>query len=1006
MNNFGKIDIKIATNELLEVSEQINNLLLQFVGKMETLPSYILYNILNEGKGLLKSTGNDKVVASYTSAMAVVVDAKSYSEQHIKLREITVPLTGIEKRWLNVPYYQKKPKTITKFTSDFLTSPLLQSIIFDGNVIPSVVERIHTTESDDALNALSRLILNFVKMANKEGIVALTRQNLLDGIDSILMRCQSSEGLIDAITSLQITHNIGKKIPQGMFFNWEKEFSDYHFESVLTELAVGNQNRGIAREKIKVHTPWYQRELDVQCEVDGAEELNFEDSASDGKSSEHSLMVDDEKAEGQDKSKEEKEEEKEEEKGKKSKLSKKNEGSKKKNKGKSNTKVGGKNADEKSDGEKRKKMDQQNVQIDLKTSSDSDLAEISSSASASMSSSTATQKEGKKPFLPFSVRVKAAFALINNKHEFRSIKPISNVISVLMEGIILPEGAEEEYLKRKKESSRGDVAGDEGKEDDLEANEDVIVIPIGKIDIFQIRECLMRIFMLTKEFYYSKKRQPMNIAQLKAIIPLLMRLNNFPDHLFFNLSSRCIENICSLYPNETKQLYCSSFESKLLEELDAVEAEMNKVSESINISKNEKEAKKEEVMNVSLEPVPWYQREKEFDAHKYLPYEYTKKPLLSKFESASEYELVYDLKKDQLTLERNKLSNYLTFSIGEEISRRGYNNSQKKFTCTTPLYHYSFHALHLYHLLKCLGAICKSEIKYCDEIVIRPFFERLVNRMSHPFPLIAPVSVIVLEAEAFQPQSLESVQISIDSFVMQFLTGVSKELPFVCKMGFIHTLFEWLAGGRDADSQALFYAVQYIRENSIVYMNIARETRIEVAKPFNEGVTARNNHVFTKGASIFRSAEIPQLDLVSLLDPVVCFQGLDDVYSYDYSAKKYNPIPLVNFDEDAEELEKGVDFGVYLLRSIEDEIEESGIRDIIEGNLQKDDIQLFWLCPGYLAQKKRNHVHGSVIRRSDMLNYLPHVQVETPPSDPFSPSGLTIQRSDYRFHRMYVNMVR
>ncbi|KAH7816188.1 uncharacterized protein MONOS_12736 [Monocercomonoides exilis] len=970
---------KFKADELKVISKKINDLLSLFVGKMENVPSYILYNILQEGEKVLFKTDSDEVTISFASAIIKITDSKSYSKAHRKSKGIEVPLTGQEKRNMTGYYGQILPKTKTCLVSDFATSPLLQNIMFKGNIASAAVERILATESDEVLSVLSKLILNFVKMADVEGIATLTRQNVFDGIDSILIRCQNIEGLTDAITSLQLAHNVGKAIPPKIFPNWMTDFDNYQFEADLAEIAVGNKHRGMAKKKRTGRKSGHEHFVDVQCEIDntkglydGCAAVEHEDEKQERKESKAD-------EDGCKKNEEQKEIEEESRKMKNSEREKKEtrNTSKEKNKSEEKTKqrmrrrAMNENEIETENLQKRK----QGIGKDLHLHS-----EFPASTYDDIS---------KKPFLPFSVRLKATLALLRLRFCYNKFQPLKNIVQVLMEGITLPEDAEAEYLKRKKQRASDGAVRGESEDNEFSDEGDFLELMNGKLNVFQIRYCILCIDRLSQYLRPSelltrpKNHDDLSDNQFKALIDLLIRLNKFPDHLFFLLSSHCIEALSLSCPKRVKQLYLSTFESQPMEELDDIEEDMEKIMETYTKKVKERGIQKEETIIISTKfRNSYYDLPFDLKTNHFAPFHRVKKPLVENFETPAEYRFYCNTCASLYKFENRKnLECYTrTFTAQNIDDRFDYGNQDS--SVTVHLFHCSPTALHFNHTIKCLGALCSSNTSICDDIVIRPFFERLMNRMSHPFPFMAPISVLNLDCDAFQQQTLESIQLAIDIFVINVMANIARELPFVFEMGFVRILFEWLINGRDSNRKLVLYPIQMIREACIAFLNISREIRINEVIPYNESVVARNKVLDKEDNKNYDAPMLAPIQTVSLLEINMCYQGYNFEKNYDTVTGKHLQMQLECFDEDVEELTKGEDVGICLLRLIDDTIEEIGIRDIVEATPQANSIQLFWLCSGSLPKKDRIITpYESETSAEEEIKRLPFVAFEPKPSD-------------------------
>ncbi|KAH7829996.1 uncharacterized protein MONOS_463 [Monocercomonoides exilis] len=427
---------------------------------------------------------------------------------------------------------------------------------------------------------------------------------------------------------------------------------------------------------------------------------------------------------------------------------------------------------------------------------------------------------------------------------------------------------------------------------------------------------------------------------------------------------------------------------QLMEDLDKVEEEMKKVTAKDEESKKERE--EEEYMIVCTSNTSNLQNEEQNFDKEYLPFNRVKMPLFTKYETATEYEFDYNLKKRLHFHETDKFLYHLLNMLHhyDPSNNFDYEPIEGKDKITVPLYHYSFAALSFNHTLKCISAIYPPEDLDCEEIVVCPYFQRLVNRMKHPFPLQSPVGILNLKCDAFQIQTLESVQQVIDVFVLHMLTNVGKELSFIFEMGYVNVLFEWLVNGRDTDPQLLFYAVQEIREKCIIFIDAARKMRIKEGTEYNEMLISVNESAEDKNAGHWQLARSIDFQLTSMVETDVCFDHEPRLLKYEYQVPKKCQLQLINLDEDKEELLKGENVGAHLLRMVDDIIEEKGIRDLVEATPQTREIQLFWFCSGTLPKTFR--VYLGLFKDCDKISFLcklPSVSFELPPVDLFSSSS-------------------
>eukprot|EP00770_Monocercomonoides_exilis_P001314 MONOS_1304.1-p1 / transcript=MONOS_1304.1 / gene=MONOS_1304 / organism=Monocercomonoides_exilis_PA203 / gene_product=unspecified product / transcript_product=unspecified product / location=Mono_scaffold00022:117434-120171(+) / protein_length=850 / sequence_SO=supercontig / SO=protein_coding / is_pseudo=false len=822
-------------------------------------------------------------------------------------------------------------------------------------------------------------------MADEKGIATMTGHHLLDGIDSILIRCRSNDGLLDAIAALRITHCIGSKISQGIFQNWRKECQKHCFETILVEIALGNRNRGIAREKIYAHFHSYQIPVNFLYKTEGFEGLYDEFSLTVAEEQHIRREIFEDSDDREVNEEEDDKNEKFETKQKKRKEKITNDGAEAKPKQKSKAKVKskaiselktGKSTNETSDKIKRK-QGTETIAKNTSTSMPSSLA------SPSVSASTATyvhNDASDKIAISFNIFIQSILAILDSGAYYGMFLPMKRLINTLIIGLRLPEDAETEYLKRKKETFQEEVVGDKANnEGSYCIMENAIRLMKGKIDILQIRQCLFCLDSLITHNLYNCKNFKISDINLKDLIDMLMRLNNFPDGLLFNLSSHCIEAICVMYQSEMKQLFLSAYERQMMEDLKVVEEEMKQIEEADHKAKG-KENKKDDLMKISSRIAHQKSSNLSSSNWTHIPFNYSRMPSITEYDSTSEYEFQCRERTGEHLVEKRKCLQEISDEFRPQNIIFGCGLGADDTFITIPMFHYSLAALHFNHSLNCIAAMNNIKNDNCDEIVLKPYFEKLINRMAHPFPLIAPISVGTLYRDAYQQQSLESVQSSIDLFVLKTMTKTVKELQFVFKMGFADILFKWLPDGKDSNKVALFVAIQMIRENCIAFMDISRRNRIKEAVPYNENVMEVNNFFGNYETELVLDPEFAKVSVVSKAEIKMCYECFQSNDWIDLTAHNFQQLKLADFTEDAEELSKGDDIGAYLLRLIDDAVEENGIRDLVEATVQHNAIQLFWMCSGSLPSADRlESVDIFKEYDFDQITLLPLVEFEMPP---------------------------
>ncbi|KAH7824828.1 uncharacterized protein MONOS_9585 [Monocercomonoides exilis] len=932
-------DLRTDSKEALE-------LLKKFFGKMETVPSEILNDLLEYGSRILK-VGEDEVIRTYGMVLEMLTNPFSYSKGFHELKEVAIEQKADNSERQISGKENAASEKVTQ--SDFLASPLLKQIVIKCSLIPAVVESIHASENDETLSVLSKFLLNVVRMNDSSEAIRLVGQRVLDGLDDILIRCQNADGLSDAIDALCLMYRSVLKNGCRTNYNFMDAFKSYGFRGVLMEIIVGNRKRGIVKEVESKKMTRYNLynilenvviEKEEKEDVEGIEEENKETKLKAKKPKKGTKSA--ERTGNNSKTRIGKSEKK---------LPAKQESSTKR---KQLKKKEGKDGENKNFG--------QNSASTSTSSSSSSLESDMMSSSLSDSSSNDFVLQN-LDLIPVSVRLKAVFALYDLRCNKTPAFQVKSILCVLVDSLELKEGEEEEYertkqkelaaAKESKEEKEGkeekeEKEGKEEKEKEKEnEGDDEQYLMYAKVDFTEcdyqrkyqrIREVLVfMIHFLNNNLPNLEKPLPESIV-IKAAAAFT-RLIKFPHRAFEHYSWICLSDL-SNHSDALCRRLAPMFESDLQTELDCIEQEMEDAVKR-DAEKGEKEYKG------CTNPNMFARSPCKFRIAQFFP-----KPRLSDYTSYAEFERACEKYRISYYYDSYEFTMSLSESVGANFILHLISSYPSFFT---PLkYHISLSSQRFHYICSFLAINTLNVPDLADKIVLDSIFHRLMEKIANPFPLAAPITITGLRSGILIPRSLESAQINAEFLVVAVLTSVVKELPYVFEMGYVSRLLEWMASKGAALDKMLLMAIKVLHEKCVAFSLSSRLNRLEMIGPINDALAKRNAFIEEHMDNPWGAPNAPSWDNISQLDDVIC---LPPDLSNANSRRRTKPkiVPLVSMDEEIAEVEKEDDTGTHLLWLLDDAIEESGIRDVVEAAMAHGNLQLFWMLPRVTPKLSKNH---------------------------------------------------
>ncbi|KAH7829404.1 uncharacterized protein MONOS_744 [Monocercomonoides exilis] len=136
--------------------------------------------------------------------------------------------------------------------------------------------------------------------------------------------------------------------------------------------------------------------------------------------------------------------------------------------------------------------------------------------------------------------------------------------------------------------------------------------------------------------------------------------------------------------------------------------------------------------------------------------------------------------------------------------------------------------------------------------------------------------------------------------------------------------------------------VKMLREKCTAFTLSSRTNRLEIVGPFNEALAERNAFLKEHKDQPWRAPQMPIWENISDLDNIICLPPELCTYgNFGYSQTQCHS--SVNMDEEIPEIEKEDDTGTHLLGILDDIIEESGLRDLVEAIMLRQTLPLYLL---------------------------------------------------------------
>eukprot|EP00770_Monocercomonoides_exilis_P007942 MONOS_7900.1-p1 / transcript=MONOS_7900.1 / gene=MONOS_7900 / organism=Monocercomonoides_exilis_PA203 / gene_product=unspecified product / transcript_product=unspecified product / location=Mono_scaffold00283:26302-29515(+) / protein_length=978 / sequence_SO=supercontig / SO=protein_coding / is_pseudo=false len=969
---------------LLKSSNEIHDIIVKYKGKMDVVPAGILHSLIKACIRVFNSTNNEEETRVFASILEIIFNPKSYSDNFNALKQKIVSTNMRERSLL---HYKFASERITG-VSHYSTSPLLHNMIKDGMLISSVINQIRSSESDETLSVLGEILFHLVRLAEKGEFKSIADHGLFDGVRRILARCNSFEGLHFALEA--VLHSITKvnHLETKLNLHVMVKLRDCDFEIELLEIALGLRTRGLLYEKNKKE---YQ-DFFCYCRTHDEEEFISKYFSND---------------DGSEMTRRKKTRETQ---------SKKKTATQTKNNSK-------KNKDSKRK-QKNQKMEISDEQEEFITIED-DKSNISSfSASDPLSATEQCYGDiGNEEHvrLPLKIRLEAVRVSISFDNGSLLLYVPKRLLTLLSEGLKLPDGAEDEYLHqktkelkgkasleieeeknkeelekemaKKKSKTKAEISSDKindktedgkekaGDEDQDCSDADAITniegydackrsIPLTACDttetIEQVQETLLMTAHFLKKIYTEKYIINLQLIPELIFATLFDRLNrlmNFPFKRFYTLAGSCIELIFAMMPDSLFFRCLPSVEEQIASDLHLIEKEMTGVKSN------------DSLLAQSSTELSCNSEKDEFSLNeKYIafPNDFcltALKPSLNNCLAGSDFTIAYENYMDALLLiEASTTFFFPTFNSRYCLSQFTKRNCEEINQRSQQL-HYSFIAYRFRHNVSCLLSAIASHKNYADEIILRPVFGFLMSKFSFRFPVCAADSVGYSENKHFYPSSLESVPIAIYMVVTLVLLNVVKELPYAFEMGYVTSLLKWMVNLSPCSPWLLIHGIIRIREAAVLFSLPSRKLRLELAVTANEAIQEKKNRENYE-KFLFKFEFGRKWEGISALEVDTCLpKSYASIVSQDDTT-----LELLDFAEDEEEVEKKDDTGTLLYCRLEDDLEETGIRDLLETFPQDRNIEPFWLMKGtiptkakYVNERMYNYLVNEMLQRGPKL---------------------------------------
>ncbi|KAH7829827.1 uncharacterized protein MONOS_11306 [Monocercomonoides exilis] len=895
---------------------------MKFKGKMEEVPAGTLGSLMRAAGVVLNSTNSEGMAFNFGSILEIVLNPESFSEGFCASIEKPIKIDCRERVHSRSENSLKKSIRVSQYSS----SPLFHFMIREGKLIPGIVKQIWASISDDTISALAKVLFYFVRIAEKDEFNEMGKQGFFDGIKATLIKCNSCVGLHFALYAVLYYAALVKNLTYDYRSYGMWSIPTHELRFILFQIAIGMLKRNVSFDKYS-QSLYKIGEIDEYSEDDRfAELLNTEGNSNQAEESSSKTQII-KKPEALHSTEKEKA----------------------------------------SIDSKRKQTEQQLISSIQDPESkpiegdgpDGSIQQIPV-ATEGVSSETSAKED--KVVLPLSIRLEAirVFFYLDERDNFLPLP--WKLLSVLAEGLELPEGAEDEYLAQKKKAleetakiekdaqeklsdcNKDDTCAEENMKFDNNCACPFEACYVTK-NMKQIQETLLTTNSCLIDIYEKRKSFNKHTLPDDVTIILLERLNrlmNFPSKSFCILAGCCIECLFAVM-SESIMLTClPSIEENIMADLPLVEKEMieTNIREKLQLnlstecSGNLKEG--DEKLKKGFGSLLKILDLTAFD------------PTFRDYSTESDYELA---QSDISNVMKEMVDNVrLVFNnIFGCITRESVESQIEHLRQMEQIYHYSFSAYRLNHNLICILSAIASEKKNSNEIVLRPLFGFLMSKLMVRFPIQAPFVLRYPLWNTIPSCYLESVHFMISIVVVAVLLNIVKELPYAFEMGYISSLMDWMAEQVHCAPDLLGNGILRIREACIIHTLPSRKHRLELlktankkirnfkSKPPKHPVYSKNSLIETwRGISVLEKEEcVPNEFFKSLLPSSIAM--FDDV----------------DLSGDTEEVKKKDDSGTLLCRRLEDALEESGIYELIESFPQSDKIDPFWSRNGTIPTNSR-----------------------------------------------------
>ncbi|KAH7828363.1 uncharacterized protein MONOS_6454 [Monocercomonoides exilis] len=912
-------------------------------------------------------TNSEEEVRSFGSILEIILNPESFSEDFRSLKARKVAVNPSEKLEFHVNLSSKRIVGVSYYS----LSPLLHDIILDEKLIPLIVTQINASESDETLIVLCKILFHLMRIINSNEFAPIMKQGLFEGIRKILIRCDIPEGIHAAIEALTHAVVFDKRWHSKIYFCSNERSWLNNFRFVILEIILGMYQRNDCYQRYVSNK---RKFFDAIMAGTEEEELIKEFFTADDESDEKKATFENKIH------------------------SKKESSSQAKQKGKL------------SNNNKRK----QNAEHSAKSKKVGKPAEADSDKPDELKtgdSSKASEKE-KKPTLPFSVRLEAVcvFQMLENRLDWPVLP--ETMLSILSEGLILPDGAEEEYLTQKtkeldekaqkekemrmkemekvkqaarkkrgkevrkisgKKNEKKESEQEEAKEEEEEEEEDddndneeddsdsdVLEdadsyeargrgVPLTACDVTENMKQLQMTLLTVAKCLHSIQSQTnrRNIEKapeilFTALLDRLKRLMNFPMKRFYTLAASCVELLFMVMPDSMLLRCLPEVESQISADLLLIEKETSDI-----IAREKDPTYSSPGWDANWEDNDPYLLRR----HRAMPNDLSLAafvPVMSDFLTGSDYDVASLSFSDAQSYGVTIALPFIVANLNHFAMDPLHAQVEYKRKLPVKPYHYSFTAHRLNHRFGCILSAVIANRKNADVIVLHPFFRNIIQKLSCRFQLRAPLAIGIQMNNHFHSSSLEAVPLMLALTAAAVLMKVSSELPYAFEMGFVSELVKWMVERRNCQYSLIIKAVVSIRETSLIFTLPSRKLRLEQIKPVNSIIEQTKKNPTIDFA--FRQNLSRSWSGITYKEKEVCLPACFGMY---LSTKQIAKCDTVDFVEDEEEAEKHDNTGAILYSKLEDALEESGLRDVVESLRQKDNVDSFWMIKGTPPTKPR-----------------------------------------------------